>query len=166
MLVCPGREQLRRYLNNELSAAVERAVLEHVDECSACQHELEDLTAGRSQAGSEIIEPTEAPPATWLNRLIAAGSGGQSTITTNATSRPEDVRHEMPTRVGPYELLRELGRGGMGVVYVARQENLNRLVALKMILAGDHAGGSAHRAAALRGEGTGPVTTPQHRPDS
>ena len=78
---------------------------------------------------------------------------------------PSERTNRVVPAIAGYEILGELGRGGMGVVYQARQVRLNRPCVLKMILAGAHAGAEAVVRFLAEAEAVARLQHPQHRPD-
>jgi serine/threonine-protein kinase len=110
---------------------------------------------GAEPIGTVDYVSSNDPAFSITPQVGAAGSLDQteaSGTTDYKPSAPDDTQHlsartkrirgktvPVPESVAGYEILGVLGRGAMGVVYKARQPGLNRLVALKMILAGDHA---------------------------
>ncbi len=132
---------------------------QHPDPSASNQH-LDEVVTAYLKALEAGAPPDQQA---WLKRFpelaqeLAAFFAGQRQVEQLAgqlhpTIAPANAAQEAPTLVpgeplaspslgkvryfGDYELLNEIARGGMGVVYRARQASLNRIVALKMILAG------------------------------
>lgn len=142
MTSCPSDEQVAGLLADTLSSAEGKALAEHMEDCASCRGKLALLTGAIDSVTSKGAEPPPPDPDAeeeMMRRLNRKPPWLASASMEPRILVPVSVGAELPDVPG-YQLLEELGRGGMGVVYRARQVGLQRNVALKMILTGTQAG--------------------------
>ncbi|SIO63115.1 Serine/threonine protein kinase [Singulisphaera sp. GP187] len=116
-MACPSRTSLSEFNLGRLPEEHLEFIADHVEHCGRCEAALKELDG----------EPD----------AVVSSLRGLSEL--NARPAPTSAPMTLPTRLGSYEVLSELGRGAMGIVYQARHLELRRVVALKMLLGGEFA---------------------------
>jgi serine/threonine protein kinase len=168
---CPSRDELGAFLVGSLAVDRIEGLAEHLAQCAACTAELQSLPLDGDPWVVALRRPAADPFTTGpdcarvvarLETIVqeAAASardtggleGGLVPTPDGADAHESTPPHgtgSLPAIPG-YQVLGVLGRGGMGVVYQARDLSLPRVVALKMVLTGEQA--TPERRARFRAE--------------
>lgn len=133
-------ESLQLVLSHDESHPDFDTVVQHLSDCSDCQSRLDNLAARPSwwndaRRHLSVLPETVVPELPSINTLVTAQVDDTAVVPMgDVSSYLETPRHpEMMGRIGKYEIEREIGRGGMGIVLKGFDSELNRPVAIKLL---------------------------------
>ncbi len=131
---CLGEIDLQNLVDDLLPEARQQAVVAHLDNCPACRARLEE-TAGRQeqwQAVARHLQPeNDTAAATQLKETL--DNLFVSTRRLPITHHSAEALEAGSRLSDRFQILQELGQGGMGIVYLGFDEKLRRQVAIKLI---------------------------------
>ncbi len=142
---CPQTDELRQLLSNDLSGERQQECAEHMDSCTCCQAKLEEIATDGTNLSSVVKHLHEADPlatSAYWPALKALDADVHPAVTLQSPARVRDtsLTFLQPAtdaaylgRIAHFDVMRLLGRGGMGVVLEAFDSKLQRHVAIKVL---------------------------------
>ncbi len=133
--ICPSQEQLKSLSLGQLSEEQSDQMLVHLRGCESCQEEIGSIdTCEDTFVGSlRTVSNDDQNEFMQEDEFRLASARALAALATLEVDSDESLPSEIPKTIGEYEIVRSLGRGGMGHVYLGRHTKLGRMVAIKFI---------------------------------
>jgi serine/threonine-protein kinase len=160
---CPGELRWREFLDGSLSRPIAAILARHLDGCGSCQQTLERLTAGTEPWLDAARQNGPSPaPDIPLRKVMQDLEAEGDPVATPAELNldflsPPDAGSGALGRMGEYDVMSVIGRGGMSVVLKAFDAALNRYVAIKVLWPAGTSSGAARARFAREAKATAAV---------